>query len=146
MNSIYIAGRYDRREELAGYAQELRDRGFTVDCRWLLGTHQIHPNAEKVDVAVHPEHGITIEAAPFAQDDYEDLKKADTIVFFSERPESYSKRGGRHVEFGMALAWGKRLIVIGDRENVFHCLPQVERFNTWEFFLMMVNYKLKEGE
>lgn len=134
MKQIYIAGRYDRREEMAGYAQELRDKGFIVDCRWLLGLHQLHTGSEKVDIDSHPEHGVTLEAAPFAQDDYEDLKKSDTIVLFSERPESHSKRGGRHVEFGMALAWGHRLIVIGPRENVFHCLPEVERFDTWREF------------
>ena len=135
MKDIYIAGRYDRREELAEKAQQLRDMGYTVDCRWLLGTHQLHEGAEKIDVDHHPEHGVSMLAAPFAQDDYEDLKKTDTIVFFSEPPDSHSKRGGRHVEFGMALAWGLRLIVIGQRENVFHCLPQVERYDTWEEFI-----------
>jgi hypothetical protein len=34
-------------------------------------------------------------------------------------------KGGRHVEFGLAVAAGKRLVVIGPRENVFHCLPGV---------------------
>ena len=140
MKRIYIAGRYDRREEMCGYADELRRYGFIVDCRWLLGTHQLHTGAEKVDVDHHPEHGVTMEAAPFAIDDCEDLFKADTIVFFSERPESHSKRGGRHVEFGMALAWSKRIIVIGVRENVFHCLPQVERYNTWKEFIATFQY------
>lgn len=132
----YIAGRYDRREELAGYAEELREKGHTVDCRWLLGLHQIHAHAKKVDIDNHPEHGVTIEARPFAQDDFEDVRASDTIVFFSEPPEAYSKRGGRHVEFGMALAWGKKLVVIGRRENVFHCLPQVQRYDTWIDFLL----------
>ena len=130
----YIAGRYDRREELCGYADELRALGHTVDCRWLLGLHQVHQNAEKIDVESHPEHGITLDARPFAQDDYEDVKASEAIILFSEPPEAYSKRGGRHVEFGMALAWGKCLIVIGRRENVFHCLPQVERYDSWEVF------------
>jgi len=50
------------------------------------------------------------------------------LLFFSEPPDSHSKRGGRHVEFGLALAWGKRLMIVGPRENVFHCLPQVEQY------------------
>lgn len=63
-------------------------------------------------------------------------------MFFSEPPDSHSKRGGRHVEFGMALAWGLRLIVIGQRENVFHCLPQVERYDTWDDFLSSNNINI----
>lgn len=46
-------------------------------------------------------------------------------------------RGGRHVEFGMALALAKRCIVIGPRENVFHLLPQVEQYDSWEQYLAM---------
>ena len=45
-------------------------------------------------------------------------------------------RGGRHVEFGMALArrllsGAPRLIVVGYRENVFHYAPEVEFYETW---------------
>ena len=36
------------------------------------------------------------------------------------------------MEFGSGLALGKRLMVVGFRENVFHCLPRVEFFQTWE--------------
>ena len=135
MKTIYIAARYDRREEMCGYADILRSMGYEVNSRWLLGTQQIHPNAEKVDVDKHPEHGVTILARPFAEDDVEDVGNADTLIFFSEPPESHSKRGGRHVEFGMALALKKRIIVIGNRENVFHCLSYIERYDTWQEFI-----------
>jgi hypothetical protein len=134
MKRIYTAARYDRREEICGYAGELRAMGYEVECRWLLGSHQLHPGASLVDQEHHPSDGITMEAAAFALDDYEDLRASDTILLFSEPPETYSKRGGRHVEFGMALAWGKECIVIGPRENVFHCLSWVKRYPDWEKF------------
>jgi len=142
MKVIYVAGRYDRREELAGYAQQLRDMDYIVSCRWLGGDHQLHEGAHEVEVANHPEAGVSMLAASFARDDYDDLKKADTIILFSERPEAYAKRGGRHVEFGMAIAWGKSLIVIGPRENVFHCLPQVRRYDTWLEFINRMEVKV----
>jgi hypothetical protein len=42
-------------------------------------------------------------------------------------------RAGRHVEFGYALAREKRMIVVGDvKENIFHYLPQVKHFATFE--------------
>lgn len=61
----------------------------------------------------------------FAQDDLADVRRCNVMVNFTEPPNSCG-RGGRHVEFGLAAAWGKRLIVVGYRENVFHHLPQVE--------------------
>ena len=134
MKVIYMAARYDRREEIVGYANELRNNGYEVNSRWLLGTHQIHKNAEKVDAIQQPENGITLEARPFAQDDIQDIFRCDTLIFFSEPPEAYTKRGGRHVEFGMAFAWHKDIIIIGKRENVFHTLPEIKRYDTWERF------------
>ena len=69
----------------------------------------------------------------FAQEDYDDLCSADCVISFTEEPRTMSNsRGGRHVEHGMAIALGKRVIVVGHRENIFHCLPQVEFFPTWE--------------
>ena len=32
---LYLAARFSRRDELRGYANDLRDRGFIVDARWL---------------------------------------------------------------------------------------------------------------
>jgi len=133
----YLAGRYDRREELKGYADELRALGHTVTSRWLLyGTHVLASDSK-----YYLDDGVPLAMSFFAQEDYEDIKASDALVFFSEPlffsepPDTASKRGGRHVEFGMALAWGKRLVIIGPRENVFHCLPQVERYRTWQEFL-----------
>lgn len=68
----------------------------------------------------------------FAQEDWDHMLAADCVVSFTEPKDTSSRRGGRHVEFGGALALGKRLIVIGHRENIFHCLPQVEFFGCWE--------------
>ena len=67
-----------------------------------------------------------------AAEDYYDLREADTVISFTEAPRvMLNTRGGRHVEYGMALAWRKRLIVIGPRENVFHELAIVEQFDRW---------------
>ncbi len=66
-----------------------------------------------------------------AVEDIEYLADADCLVSFTERPTegvSWAARGGRHVEFGVALATGKRLCLVGPRENIFHHLPRVEVF------------------
>jgi hypothetical protein len=133
----YIAARFDRCNEMNGYAQQLRQSGHIVDCRWLQGLHQIHPGAAEIESGGFSDtpDGIPMIARPFAEDDVQDIKAADGIILFSEPPSTYSKRGGRHVEFGLAMGLGKTLVVIGPRENVFHCLPFVYQFTTWALFM-----------
>lgn len=125
---IYLAARYSRREELNGYAADLRAMGYVVDARWLAGNHQI-AEAQVVEAAAL---SIPVEGEQFALDDMEDVHLADALIAFSEAPRAVlSSRGGRHVEFGLALAWGKRVLVVGPRENVFHTLPIVEHCWSW---------------
>ena len=129
---IYLAARYSRREELCGYRAELRELGFEVTSRWLDGAHQIsdtgEPLGEVGERAV--ERGVA-SAAHFAIEDFTDLVRCDICVSFTEPPRSSANRGGRHVEFGVAIAEAKRLMVVGYRENVFHWLPKVEFFESW---------------
>jgi len=133
---IYLAARYTRRLELCGYAEELRAMGYVVDARWLLGEHQIHDSALTVESATDT---IPPDGLAFARDDVDDVVKSDILISFTEMPRSGHSRGGRHVEFGLALGMNlavwwqrKRLIVVGPRENVFHCLPSVDVYPTWK--------------
>lgn len=135
---FYLASRYSRREELCRYRAELQELGHTVTSRWLNGKHQI--NDVGTPIGDHgealAEDGTTDCAAQlrahFVKEDCADVAAAECVVSFTEPPRSAAgNRGGRHVEFGMAVALGKRLIVVGYRENLFHYLPQVEFFPTW---------------
>ncbi|SRR6266699_3918706 len=122
---IYLASRYSRFRELQGYRAELEAAGHTITSRWINGDHQI-------DDAGLSTQAKESERIRFAQEDRDDLLKADWVVSFTEAPRSSNSRGGRHVEHGFALALGKRVVVVGYRENVFHCLPEIEFFSTWE--------------
>jgi hypothetical protein len=124
---VYLAARYSRRAELCGYAEQLRSLGFEVTSRWLAGDHQID------------DAGLSVEAKEsertrFALEDWEDLMRAQVCISFTEAPRSSNSRGGRHVEFGAAMAMDQTCYVVGPRENVFHCLPWVARFDAWEDF------------
>lgn len=112
---IYIAARYDRRAEMAAVARELRREGHFVTSTW------VRPRQK-------PLPGVVC-----AINDIDDLEAADCLVSFTEAPTegvSWAARGGRHVEFGWALAAGKRLCVVGPRENIFHHLPRVEVYES----------------
>lgn len=143
MTAFYLAARYGRRLELADYADQLRALGHQVTSRWLLGQHQ----ADDLEVDTGGDvHQVPELARRFAEEGVEDVTFADVIVAFSEPPHSWASRGGRHVEFGMVLGWvlagyttleghSRRLVVIGQRENVFHCLREVAVFPDWLSFL-----------
>lgn len=69
-----------------------------------------------------------------ALDDLLDIHRADTLVALEEE---YPLSGGRLVEFGFALARGKRIVVVGQRgkpnyPSIFHLHPNVEHYLTIE--------------
>lgn len=99
---LYLAALFARRAEMESIADLLKTKGFEIVARWVYGG----------------EDGLTREQ--IATLDLEDVDKADTVVSFTHERGTMTNGGGRHVEFGYALARGKRLVVIGDRENVFH--------------------------
>lgn len=120
---IYLAARYSRYKEMQKYRDDLQKLGHTVTSRWINGDHQ----AENDELE---------KMMGFAVDDWKDIKNADCVISFTEKPRVAStSRGGRHAEHGIALGLNKEVIVIGHRENVFHCLPQVEFYETWEDFI-----------
>lgn len=126
---VYLTARYSRLEEMNRYAGELRGAlGYGVEARWLKGEHHVHDGALAVEAATGD---IPDVGRLFAEDNLADLLAAHIVICFTEPPRSNNSRGGRHVEFGIALAAGKRIFVVGPRENVFYCLPYVRRFDDW---------------
>jgi nucleoside 2-deoxyribosyltransferase len=128
-SAVYMAAQYPRREELKAYAAEARREGFEITARWLDETHS--PNVKMTEV---PER----ELKDIALQDRVDIERSDVMIFFAENQFAQPPRGGRHVEFGMALAMGKRIIVVGEPENVFHHLPGVFHAPDWNFAFGML--------
>lgn len=128
MHKVYLAGRYGRREELAGYAAQLEDYGIETTSRWLSGDHD------------DPAAGETREQFRMrcAEIDLFDVDEADTLIAFTEDRSMGVKgagRGGRHVELGYAIALHKGIHLVGPRENVFCWLPGVQHWDTWHKFM-----------
>lgn len=120
---IYLAAAYQRQLEMRGVRTQLQRMGHRVTARWL--------DAERgVDGWSAP---YIQEAAPAlqadARRDMEDIERAQAVFSFTD---GLPARGGRHVEFGYALALGKRLFVIGPREQLFHTLGRVIWYPDWD--------------
>jgi hypothetical protein len=123
MKSVYIAGQYARRDELRIYQHSFLGRNIHVTSRWLMEDAALNHSLTEFD----PEWKRLT-----ALKDYWDIQRADTLIFFAEEPEQQPRRGGRHVEFGMALALGKKVLVVGGEENIFHYMPQVKHYSSFE--------------
>lgn len=113
---IYLAAMFSRRKEMETYAQRFKNAGHEITARWVFGG--------ETDTTFNKD--LTRERA--AAIDLEDVDAADCVISFTHPRGTKTPGGGRHVEFGYALAKGKRLILIGERENVFHHVPSVEIF------------------
>ncbi len=129
----YLAARYSRNEEMRGVRDVLEALGHTVTSRW------IDKHEGKLEESFTPE---ALTANPescsvFASDDMYDLATADTVISFTSADGG--GKGGRHVEFGMALAFYKRIIIVGPRENIFHTLPLIEHHINWSRFVMSLS-------
>ena len=123
---VYTAARYSRKNELRSLVTVFNEHNITVRARWLDETHAPETTLHDVSPAFCRETATI---------DMEDIDACDTFVFFSEDPTIGIPRGGRHVEFGYALARGKRLVVIGGPENIFHFLSQVVHYPNLQYFL-----------
>lgn len=162
--SIYLAARYIRKAEMIQHVTELNAIGYGVPCRWLTTDHDAEPGdleaARKFaqddwEDCLNADVVITFTEEPrvvFTDDNlrealrypigdpsmhaYEivDMKAAVDALNAVARPA----RGGRHVEFGMALARRQLTIVVGPVENVFHTMAAF-RFDTFDECLSMLS-------
>ena len=114
---IYLASRFSRADEMNLYAYALQRAGHEIVSRW-------HADPDHRREWKGPDNAPAELNARLAREDWEDLSSADAVVSFT----GGGGRGGRHVEFGMAITLGKRIIIVGPRENVFHWLPQVSAY------------------
>ena len=122
IRSVYLAARIRRRDELAGYAAELNAAGIQVTSSWL--------------TMPTPEDWTSAVWADLARVDREDVLRADGLILFAE-PE-LDGGSGRHVEFGMALALNRPIVVVGRVENLFQRLPEVRVVEDWPTALALL--------
>ena len=105
-DTVFLAGATARNHELAELSEALAAAGRSV--------------------LAPPPHGTG--ATDTATRSWHAVHRGATLVALSEAPAAHrgADRGLRHVTFGWAQAAGRRLIVLGPRENIMHALPGVE--------------------
>lgn len=134
MTTYYFASRYSRHPEMREYRGELLAAipSAVVTSRW------IDCHNEELEQSYTPEalNADPDGCWPHGRDDLNDLLSADVLVSFT----GPGGKGGRHIEHGFAMGrrftYGTpRIVVVGDRENIFHCDPGTEWFPDFASFL-----------
>lgn len=116
---VYLASRFSNHPYMREVRDILKVHGHEVTSRWI----DLH---EDIKAQKHSFTPAFMNESPYqchmyAKHDLEDIDSAECVVSFS----GTGGKGGRHVEFGYGLAQEKIMIIVGDRENVFHCLDDV---------------------
>ena len=128
--TVYLAGAWERRKELRGYAVHLQFLGYSISSRWLW---------------MGPEDGDPTETQKrlLAEMDLSDVGEADMLLLFTGEPG----RGGAQVEFGFALSLNSvYTIVIGPVENIFHLQAGEHHAHWGEFVQSLVDSGAPEPE
>lgn len=109
---IYLASRTCRFLEMQNVRCDLEKCGHIITSRWINkdGNHRDNKKSYY---------------ARYSINDLSDIDESQVLIAFTEPPLTHSK-GDRHVELGIAIGKGKRVIIIGPRENVFCHLPKIE--------------------
>lgn len=131
IKKAYIAARYGRREEARGLAYILQSFHYRVTSSWLWQVEDEMLYKEGPDAA-----------GRFALKDVKEVSESDVLVYLSEKEDNTWGRGGRHVEFGIAVGLDKTIYVIGPMENLFHYLPPVTHCNSIDDFTQYLQEEL----
>jgi len=110
---VYLAAMYSLMTSMQFYHDRLRNAGHEPTSRWVDGNEEDMSQAEAAAM------------------DLIDVERADVLILFTNQKGTMFKGGGRFVELGYAIAIDKRIIVVGDYENVFIHLPEITRVDTF---------------
>lgn len=103
---VYIAAPYPERVYAQQVMADLESRGdFEVTSTWLRHEDKLEDTFARLDLA--------------------DVARADVLVALNPPEYANSGTGGRHVEFGYALALRKPIVMVGAQSNIFHFLDDL---------------------
>lgn len=109
----YVASKYENKEDVREVMYAIVEHGHSITEDW---THSTETDGEKVALA-----------------DKKGVEECDVFVGLFNINANYK---GAYIEFGMAIALGKEIVIIGehaDRSTFIH-LPGIKKFSTIQEF------------
>jgi hypothetical protein len=132
---FYLASIFRDRPRMLDVTTDLVLLGHRVTARWIHHPPDVQPMDSRYDL-----HEKAVE-------DLDDVDKAKGLILFTDDVDGHKGGGGRHVEFGFALAKGKQLYVVGPVTSVFHHLKVIcKRTDTWSEMLAYIKEKTEREE
>lgn len=108
---IYLAGPSELQLEMKEHRYQLEQKGATIVSTWI---DLENLNSED-----------PIELAGNALNDLLEIRACDIFILFNPAEWANRGTGGRHVEFGFAMLLMKKLIIVGDKSNVYHHFDRI---------------------
>jgi nucleoside 2-deoxyribosyltransferase len=128
---VYVAARWDDRPDAVLIKTFLEENHVLVTSTWLTD----HDNQSMDALKARGPQLVVKESRERAVKDFEDIDRADCFLQYSPRKGFKQGTGGKHVEMGYAMARGKSIFIMGERENIFHYHPTVRLVDSVASFL-----------
>lgn len=118
-DKVYIAASYTNIVAAKRLGIKLAEEGFDILSYWHIdGNSPIDSDYHSGSRAIR---------------DYHSVERCDLFI---ELIGDNGSKGGRHCELGLALAWGKKIMLVGEPDDcIFTWLPWLPRFDTAEDLL-----------
>lgn len=136
---VYVAARWDDRGDACIAKAILEEHGVVCTSTWLT------PHDNQSMDALKAKGSVVQECREKAVKDFEDIDGSDCVLLLSAKKSHRNGTGGKHVETGYAMARGKPVFVMGERENIFHYHPMVRVVDSVSAFLRALEIPLKEN-
>jgi len=117
----YIAGPYNHQADYRAIAKRMAAADLEVISRWIMAPEKLS------DVG-------------WAFRDKHDIFDCDLLIL--DLSDDTNPGKGRYVEFGIAIATSKQIIIIGDNpDNIFLKNPYYSHFDSWDAFWVVMEGK-----
>lgn len=105
---VYIAAPFPDQHLVRDIKKKVEKAGYTVTSRWI--------DSQVQQAIGDPDNEEILREQ--AGKDVQDVYDCQILVLIN----SSMSQGGKEVETGMAMAWAKPIILVGERSNIFHYL------------------------
>lgn len=122
---IYIAAPFHAREEARELKDLLEAAGHVVTSTWITSHLDNYADLSSEELSHEANH------------DAEGVGRCEILILLNNA--GLSTMGGMHVELGLAIAWNKRVMIIGEPSNLFHHLPGIKTVRSSTEAVEMVN-------
>lgn len=124
---VYLAAMYQWIDKMKVEREKFLAAGFEITADWI--------ESDEVNQARTRNENARL--------DLEGIENAEVFVLYTLPIGTMFSSGGRMTELGYAIAFNKRIIIVGERENVFCHLNDISEFSTTEDVIAHLLYLLQ---